>query len=147
MRWTGSRALLAEDLAAVDALIHQHMTSPVGVIPNLAAHLIDAGGKRIRPLITLGGGAAARRRRRRAAQAGGGGRVHPFRHAAARRRGRRILDAARQEAPPIVVWGNSASVLVGDFLFARSFNLMVETGDIRCSIFWRAPPASSPKAK
>ena len=49
--------LLAEDLAAVDALIHRHMTSPVGVIPNLASHLIDAGGKRIRPLITL---AAAR---------------------------------------------------------------------------------------
>ena len=46
-------ALMAEDLAAVDALIHQHMRSPVGVIPNLAAHLIDAGGKRIRPLITL----------------------------------------------------------------------------------------------
>jgi octaprenyl-diphosphate synthase len=50
-------ALLAEDLAAVDAIIHRYMTSPVGVIPNLAAHLIDAGGKRIRPLITL---AAAR---------------------------------------------------------------------------------------
>ena len=50
-------SLLAEDLAAVEALIHRHMTSPVGVIPNLAAHLIDAGGKRIRPLITL---AAAR---------------------------------------------------------------------------------------
>ena len=43
-------ALLAEDLAAVDALIHARMTSPVGIIPNLAAHLIDAGGKRIRPL-------------------------------------------------------------------------------------------------
>lgn len=46
-------ALLAEDLAAVDALIHHHMASPVGVIPNLAAHLVDAGGKRIRPLVTL----------------------------------------------------------------------------------------------
>ena len=123
-------ALLAEDLAAVDAIIHQHMTSPVGVIPNLAAHLIDAGGKRIRPLITL---AAAR-------LLGGGGdgprklaAAVEFIHSAtllhddvvdvsSMRRGKKAAN---------VVWGNSASVLVGDFLFARSFNLMVETGDIQ----------------
>ena len=122
-------ALLAEDLAAVDALIHGHMSSPVGVIPNLAAHLIDAGGKRIRPLITL---AAAR-------LLGGGGdgprklaAAVEFIHSAtllhddvvdisAMRRGKRSAN---------LIWGNSASVLVGDFLFARSFNLMVETGDI-----------------
>jgi octaprenyl-diphosphate synthase len=123
-------ALLAEDLTAVDALIHQHMTSPVGVIPNLASHLIDAGGKRIRPLITL---AAAR-------LLGGGGdgprklaAAVEFIHSAtllhddvvdvsAMRRGKKAAN---------VVWGNSASVLVCDFLFARSFNLMVETGDIQ----------------
>jgi octaprenyl-diphosphate synthase len=123
-------ALLAEDLAAVDALIHHHMASPVGVIPNLAAHLIDAGGKRIRPLITL---AAAR-------LLGGGGdgprklaAAVEFIHSAtllhddvvdlsSMRRGKKSAN---------VVWGNSASVLVGDFLFARSFNLMVETGDIQ----------------
>jgi octaprenyl-diphosphate synthase len=122
--------LLAEDLAAVDAIIHQYMTSPVGVIPNLAAHLIDAGGKRIRPLITL---AAAR-------LLGGGGdgprklaAAVEFIHSAtllhddvvdvsSMRRGKKAAN---------VVWGNSASVLVGDFLFARSFNLMVETGDIQ----------------
>lgn len=122
--------LLAEDLTAVDALIHQHMTSPVGVIPNLAAHLIDAGGKRIRPLITL---ASARLLGR-----GGDGprklaAAVEFIHSAtllhddvvdvsSMRRGRQAAN---------VVWGNSASVLVGDFLFARSFNLMVETGDIQ----------------
>jgi octaprenyl-diphosphate synthase len=123
-------ALLAEDLAAVDAIIHDYMTSPVGVIPNLAAHLIDAGGKRIRPLITL---AAAR-------LLGGGGdgprklaAAVEFIHSAtllhddvvdisSMRRGKKAAN---------VVWGNSASVLVGDFLFARSFNLMVETGDIQ----------------
>ena len=123
-------ALLAEDLAAVDALIHQHMASPVGVIPNLAAHLIDAGGKRIRPMITLasarllGGGGDAPRKLAAAVE---------FIHSAtllhddvidvsSMRRGKRTAN---------VVWGNSASVLVGDFLFARSFNLMVETGDIQ----------------
>jgi octaprenyl-diphosphate synthase len=123
-------ALLAEDLQAVDALIHQHMSSPVGVIPNLAAHLIDAGGKRIRPLITLasarlcGGGGDAPRKLAAAVE---------FIHSAtllhddvvdvsSMRRGRQSAN---------MVWGNSASVLVGDFLFARSFNLMVETGDLQ----------------
>jgi octaprenyl-diphosphate synthase len=122
-------ALLAEDLAAVDALIHQHMTSPVGVIPNLAAHLIDAGGKRIRPLITL---AAAR-------LLGGGGdgprklaAAVEFIHSATLLHDD-VVDVSsmrRGKAAANVLWGNSSSVLVGDFLFARSFNLMVETGDL-----------------
>jgi len=123
-------ALLAEDLAAVDVIIHDYMTSPVGVIPNLAAYLIDAGGKRIRPLITLaaarllGGGGDAPRKLAAAVE---------FIHSAtllhddvvdlsSMRRGKKAAN---------LVWGNSASVLVGDFLFARSFNLMVETGDIQ----------------
>lgn len=121
--------LLAEDLAAVDAIIHQYMTSPVGVIPNLAAHLIDAGGKRIRPLITL---AAAR-------LLGGGGdgprklaAAVEFIHSATLLHDD-VVDVSslrRGKKSANVVWGNSASVLVGDFLFARSFNLMVETGDL-----------------
>lgn len=123
-------ALLADDLAAVDVLIHQHMASPVGVIPNLAAHLIDAGGKRIRPLITLaaarllGGGGDGARKLATAVE---------FVHSATllhddvvdlsnMRRGKKAAN---------LIWGNSASVLVGDFLFARSFTLMVETGDIQ----------------
>lgn len=122
--------LLADDLAAVDVLIHQHMASPVGVIPNLAAHLIDAGGKRIRPLITLaaarllGGGGDGARKLATAVE---------FVHSATllhddvvdlsnMRRGKKAAN---------LIWGNSASVLVGDFLFARSFTLMVETGDIQ----------------
>jgi octaprenyl-diphosphate synthase len=121
--------LLAEDLAAVDALIHHHMESPVGVIPNLATHLIDAGGKRIRPLITLasarllGGGGDGPRKLAAAVE---------FIHSAtllhddvvdvsSMRRGKKAAN---------LIWGNSSSVLVGDFLFARSFNLMVETGDL-----------------
>ena len=122
-------ALLAEDLAAVDALIHQHLSSPVGVIPNLAAHLIDAGGKRIRPLITL---AAAR-------LLGGGGQpprklaaAVEFIHTATLLHDDVVDDSSmrRGKQAANVVWGNPSSVLVGDFLFARSFNLMVETGDI-----------------
>jgi octaprenyl-diphosphate synthase len=123
-------ALLSDDLHAVDEIIHARMNSPVGVIPNLASHLIDAGGKRIRPLITLasarllGGGGDNARRLAAAVE---------FIHTATLlhddvvdesdlRRGR---DSANR------IWGNAASVLVGDFLFARSFNLMVECGDVR----------------
>lgn len=123
-------ALLAEDLAAVETLIHQHLRSPVGVIPNLAAHLIDAGGKRIRPLIML---AAAR-------LLGGGGdgprklaAAVEFIHSATLLHDD-VVDVSsmrRGKKSANMVWGNSASVLVGDFLFARSFNLMVETGDIQ----------------
>ncbi len=122
-------ALLGEDIAAVDALIHQHMASPVGVIPNLAAHLVDAGGKRIRPLITLasarllGGGGDGPRKLAAAVE---------FIHSATLLHDD-VVDASsmrRGKQAANLVWGNSASVLVGDFLFARSFNLMVETGDI-----------------
>jgi octaprenyl-diphosphate synthase len=122
-------ALLAEDMAAVDAIIHQYMASPVGVIPNLAAHLIDAGGKRIRPMITL---AAAR-------LLGGGGdgprklaAAVEFIHSATLLHDD-VVDVSsmrRGKKSAHTIWGNSSSVLVGDFLFARSFNLMVETGDL-----------------
>jgi octaprenyl-diphosphate synthase len=121
--------LLAEDLAAVDALIHQHMTSPVGVIPNLAAHLIDAGGKRVRPLITLasarllGGGGDGPRKLAAAVE---------FIHSATLLHDD-VVDVSsmrRGKKSANTIWGNSSSVLVGDFLFARSFNLMVETGDL-----------------
>ncbi len=122
-------ALLAEDLAAVDAIIHERMTSPVGVIPNLAAHLIDAGGKRIRPLITL---AAARLLGR-----GGDGprklaAAVEFIHTATLLHDDVVDDSSlrRGKKSANKLWGNPSSVLVGDFLFARSFNLMVETGDM-----------------
>lgn len=123
-------SLVEEDLAAVDALIHQHMTSPVGVIPNLAAHLIDAGGKRIRPLITI---AAAR-------ALGGGGDIPrklaaavEFIHSATLLHDDVVDESAMRRGKQSArnIWGNASSVLVGDFLFARSFNLMVEAGDIQ----------------
>jgi octaprenyl-diphosphate synthase len=106
------------------------MTSPVGVIPNLAAHLIDAGGKRIRPLITLasarllGGGGDGPRKLAAAVE---------FIHSATLLHDD-VVDVSsmrRGKTAANMLWGNSSSVLVGDFLFARSFNLMVETGDIQ----------------
>jgi octaprenyl-diphosphate synthase len=122
-------SLLAEDMQAVDAIIHQHMASPVGVIPNLAAHLIDAGGKRIRPMITLasarllGGGGDGARKLAAAVE---------FIHSATLLHDD-VVDVSsmrRGKKSANTIWGNSSSVLVGDFLFARSFTLMVETGDL-----------------
>lgn len=122
-------ALLREDLAGVDAIIHSGVDSPVGVIPRLATYLIDSGGKRIRPMITLaaarllGGGGDAARKLAAAVE---------FIHSATLLHDDVVDESALRRGKPSAnhVWGNSSSVLVGDFLFARSFNLMVEAGDI-----------------
>jgi len=120
--------LLAGDMKAVNAMILERLASDVPLVPELAGHLIAAGGKRIRPMMTLAGARIA------------GGTPHAiglataveFIHSATLlhddvidqshlRRGRDTANA---------LWGNEASVLVGDFLFARAFELMVEAGDI-----------------
>jgi octaprenyl-diphosphate synthase len=122
--------LLAADLARVNQLIVARMHSPVALIPQLAGHIVSAGGKRLRPMLTL---ASAR-------LCGYDGERHlalaasvEFIHTATLlhddvvdsselRRGRDTANA---------VWGNKPAVLVGDFLFARSFELMVEDGSLR----------------
>ncbi len=119
----------AEDMAAVDALIIQRMDSPVGMIPNLAQHLVGAGGKRLRPLLTI---ATAR-------LCGYEGTSHhklaaavEFIHSATLLHDDVVDESElrRGQKPANLIWGNSASILVGDFLFARAFNLMVETNSM-----------------
>jgi octaprenyl-diphosphate synthase len=123
-------ALVAADLNRVNSVILARMQSDVPLIPELAGHLIAGGGKRMRPMLTL---ACARlleyegtRQHRLAAAV-------EFIHTATLlhddvvdvsdlRRGRRTANA---------IWGNAPSVLVGDFLFARAFELMVEDGSLR----------------
>ena len=121
--------LVGEDLKAVNALILERMQSPVTLIPQLAGHIIAAGGKRLRPMLTL---AAARlcgyAGERHIALAG----CVEFIHTATLLHDdvvdqsdlRRGLDTAN------AVWGNKASVLVGDFLFSRAFQVMVEDGSL-----------------
>jgi len=118
--------MAADDMAAVDALILEHMESPVGMIPNLAQHLVGAGGKRLRPLLTV---ASAR-------LCGYEGVSHhklaaavEFIHSATLLHDDVVDESElrRGQKPANLIWGNSASILVGDFLFARAFNLMVET--------------------
>ncbi len=120
-------ALAAPDMARVDALIVDRMQSPVSVIPALAEHLIDAGGKRLRPLLTVA-----------AARLVGGTEDGCLRLAAAVEFIHTatllhddVVDTSqlrRGKTAAHLIWGAPSSVLVGDFLFARAFELMVETG-------------------
>jgi len=123
-------ALVADDLRQVNHVILDRMQSEIPLIPQLAGHLIAGGGKRMRPMLTL---ACAQlldypgtRHHKLAASV-------EFIHTATLlhddvvdgsglRRGRRTAN---------IIWGNPASVLVGDFLFSRSFELMVEDGSLR----------------
>jgi octaprenyl-diphosphate synthase len=122
--------IVAEDMNGVNAVILERMQSKVALIPELAGHLIAGGGKRMRPMLTL---ACARllgypgtRHQKLAAAV-------EFIHTATllhddvvdgsgMRRGKRTAN---------LIWGNPASVLVGDFLFSRAFELMVEDGSLK----------------
>ena len=122
--------LVAADLEACNRSIVARMNSPVALIPQLAAHIVAAGGKRLRPLLTLA-----------AAQLCGyeGARhVHlaacvEFIHTATLLHDDVVDESQlrRGLASANAVFGNKASVLVGDFLFARSFQLMVEDGSLK----------------
>ncbi len=126
--------LTGEDMAAVDALILERMQSSVGLIPDLAEHLVGAGGKRLRPLLTI---TAAQLCEYSTFSAGGTAHhklaaAVEFIHSATLLHDDVVDESAlrRGKKPANLIWGNSASILVGDFLFARSFNLMVETGSM-----------------
>src|SRR5213596_1790117 len=123
-------ALVATDMNGVNSVILDRMQSKVGLIPELAGHLIAGGGKRMRPMLTLACatmlGYPGTRHHKLAAAV-------EFIHTATLlhddvvdmsglRRGRKTAN---------IIWGNPSSVLVGDFLFSRAFELMVEDGSLR----------------
>ena len=123
-------ALVAGDMNGVNSVILERMQSKVALIPELAGHLIAGGGKRMRPMLTLACatllGYPGTRHHKLAAAV-------EFIHTATllhddvvdgsgMRRGKRTAN---------LIWGNPASVLVGDFLFSRAFELMVEDGSLR----------------
>src|SRR5881394_3782988 len=122
--------LVAADLNHVNAVILERMQSEVALIPELAGHLIAGGGKRMRPMLTLASAQlldySGTRHHKLAAAV-------EFIHTATLlhddvvdgsglRRGKRTAN---------IIWGNPASVLVGDFLFSRAFELMVEDGSLK----------------
>ena len=119
------QALAAADMAAVDALIRRRLSSDVVLVNQVAEHIVAGGGKRLRPMLLL---LAARALGHQGADAQQLAAVVEFIHTATLlhddvvdesdlRRGRKTANA---------VFGNAASVLVGDFLYSRSFQLMVE---------------------
>ena len=123
-------ALAARDMAGVDDLILEHMQSEVGVIPALAEHLISAGGKRLRPLLTVAAARAAGAKdehfRKLAAAV-------EFIHTATLLHDD-VVDSSslrRGKVAAHLIWGAPSSVLVGDFLFSRAFELMVSSGSMR----------------
>lgn len=123
--------LLAQDLDAVNTLIRARMASQHAPrIPEVTAHLIDAGGKRLRPMLTL---AAAR-------LCGYDGPYHvhlaatvEFIHTATLLHDDVVDESEQRRGRPTanLLWDNQSSVLVGDYLFARSFQLMTEPGSMR----------------
>ena len=121
--------MAAIDMSAVDTLILDRMQSPVGMIPNLAEHLVGAGGKRLRPLLTI---AAANMCEYSGTSHHKLAAAVEFIHSATLLHDDVVDESAlrRGKKPANLIWGNSASILVGDFLFARAFNLMVETGSM-----------------
>ena len=122
---------LADDMAAVNVLIRERMASKHAPrIPEVTAHLVEAGGKRLRPMLTL---AAAR-------ICGYDGPFHvhlaatvEFIHTATLLHDDVVDESQRRRGRPTanLLWDNKSSVLVGDYLFSRSFQLMVETGSLR----------------
>lgn len=122
-------SLTASGMDAVNAIILERMQSEIPLIPNLAGHLIAGGGKRMRPMLTLAG----------AELVGYQGAAHyglaaavEFIHTATLLHDD-VVDGSemrRGKEAANVIYGNPATVLVGDFLFARAFEVMTECGNI-----------------
>jgi octaprenyl-diphosphate synthase len=122
--------LVAADMNGVNAVILERMQSKVALIPELAGHLIAGGGKRMRPMLTLACasllGYPGTRHHKLAAAV-------EFIHTATLLHDD-VVDRSgmrRGKQTANLIWGNSASVLVGDFLFSRAFELMVEDGSLK----------------
>ena len=122
--------LVRDDLLEVNRTILDRMQSPVALIPQLAGHLISSGGKRLRPVLTL----------LCAQMCGYKGQNHiplaacvEFIHTATLLHDDVVDDSSLRRGieSANAVWGNQASVLVGDFLFSRSFQIMVECGSLK----------------
>ena len=120
-------ALVAGDLNLVNAVILGRMQSDIPLIPELAGHLIAGGGKRMRPMLTLASarliGYTGNRHHRLAAAV-------EFIHTATLLHDDVVdgSDLRRGKRTANIIWGNPASILVGDFLFSRAFELMVDDG-------------------
>jgi octaprenyl-diphosphate synthase len=123
-------ALVRADMDRVNAMILSRTGSDVTMIPEVANHLITSGGKRLRPMLTLATAALAGYR--------GAGHIKlaaavEFMHTATLLHDDVVDESElrRGKAAARMVWGNEASVLVGDFLLGQAFKMMVEVESLR----------------
>ena len=126
-------SLVEADMVRVNATIRERMDSKVPLIPQLAGHLIASGGKRMRPMMTIAGAMMTGAPPDQRAPAILLSTAVEFIHSATLLHDDVIDESAlrRGQDTANALWGNDAAVLVGDFLFARAFELMVESEDIR----------------
>lgn len=130
MEMTEVFALLEDDLKKVEAQFEENLRSEVSLIPTIGRYILESGGKRIRPLLLLLTARLCGYRGDRAIPLAS---IVEFVHTATLLHDD-VVDNAnlrRGQRSANVVWGNEASVLVGDFLFSKSFSLMVADGDLR----------------
>ncbi|MEW8625488.1 MAG: polyprenyl synthetase family protein [Candidatus Thiodiazotropha sp.] len=123
------RQLIADDMDAVDKLIIQQLKSDVVLINQIGAYIVHSGGKRLRPMIVL---LAARACGYDGAKHINLAAIIEFIHTATLLHDDVVdgSDLRRNRETANAVWGNEASVLVGDFLYSRSFEMMVEVGQM-----------------
>ena len=130
MDFNAIQSVVADDFEAVDRFIQHHLDSGVPLIREISEYIVNSGGKRLRPLVAILSARAAGYR----------GELHinvaaviEFLHTSTLLHDD-VVDESRMRrgrATANQVWGNAASVLVGDFLISRSFQLVVEVGDLR----------------
>ncbi|MEO1719562.1 MAG: polyprenyl synthetase family protein [Pseudomonadota bacterium] len=123
--------LVRDEMDGVNRIILDKAISDVGLIPELAHHLIDSGGKRLRPMLTIAAG--------KLCGYDGEGHVQlaatvEFMHTATLLHDDVVdeSDFRRGKQTARLVWGNQASVLVGDFLLGQAFRMMVDVGSLPC---------------
>ncbi|NCC26893.1 MAG: octaprenyl diphosphate synthase [Gammaproteobacteria bacterium] len=127
---TALRQPVAEDVKAVDALILRRLRSDVALINQIGSYIVNSGGKRLRPLSVLLASRACGYTGDRHIDLAA---VVEFIHTATLLHDD-VVDASelrRNRETANVVWGNDASVLVGDFLYSRAFEMMVDVGSMR----------------
>lgn len=130
MQLQAIQALVDADMRAVDETIHERLRSDVVLINQLGRYIVDNGGKRLRPrLVLLGAGAAGYTGPAHVTVAA----IIEFIHTATLLHDD-VVDASdmrRGQRTANDIWGNEAAVLVGDFLYSRAFEMMVDVGSMR----------------
>ena len=124
------RALVTDEMGAVDSLIQTSLHSDVALINQLSHYIVNSGGKRLRPMLVL---LSARACHYKGDQHINLAAVIEFIHTATLLHDD-VVDASqlrRGNMTANAVWGNEASVLVGDFLYSRAFEMMVNANDMR----------------